>query len=210
MTLKPSEPLESSPKVFTHFHAFAILLAIIAVFVGLYWIMPSKPIRPDPTMQEGVGSTLPFLELQPLTGDPSAVALKDLKGRVTLLNFWGTWCPPCRAELPHLVELRQRFAGQKAFQLLAVSCPSVGDDDAASLKEETAAFLKRMKLDLPTFHDPDQTTLDKISPVIAFDGFPTTLLLDRHGVIRAVWVGYWSGIEAEMERHVGMVLDEKR
>ena len=108
--------------------------------------MPTEKIVPGAKLHAGVGKPLTYLKLSPLTGHPPPLALKDLIGRVTLLNFWGTWCPPCREELPHMAELRRRFAGEEAFQLLAVSFPPIGPpDDVQSLREETAALLERLK-----------------------------------------------------------------
>ena len=151
-----------------------------------------------------------YFRLLPLTGDSRPVSLDNLKGRVVLLNFWGTWCPPCRRELPRMAELRKRYAGQKAFLLLAVSCPPAGwVDDVESLREETAGLLEQLDLDLPTYYDPYFTIQNDLSVLIDFRYFPTTLLLGRGGVIRAVWVGYRPGLETEMERYIGMVLDRE-
>ena len=134
--------------------------------------------------------------------------MADLQDHVVLLNFWGTWCRPCRDELPHIAELRQRFAGQEAFRLVAISYPPLGQgDDLQSLREETAALLKRLNLDLPTYWDPDnetRTAVDQLIPdavheISGVSLFPLTVLLDRQGVIRAVWVGYRPGVETEIE-----------
>ncbi len=189
-------------------------VAVVAVVVVVYWVavgwLMQAPNLPKPEKQSGVGQALPLLELRPLTGDPPPVSLADLQNHVTLLNFWGTWCPPCRNELPHIAELRQRFAGRAAFRLLAVSCPPGGQgDDVQSLQEDTASLLKRFKLDLPTYYDPGDATQNALGRIIDWEGFPTTLLLDRRGVIRAVWVGYRPGVETEMERYVSTLLDEE-
>ncbi len=189
--------------------AVAIVVLVAAGYwAAVTWLMP-PPNLPKPETHGGVGQMLPFLELQPLTGDVSAVSLADIRDHVTLLNFWGTWCPPCRSELPHIAELRQRFAGRAAFRLLAVSCPPGGQaDDVQSLEEGTAALLKRLGLDLPTYSDPDDATQSALGQLIDLQGYPTTVLLDRLGVIRAVWVGYRPGVETEMERYISMLLDE--
>ncbi len=192
----------------------AIIPTIILVVAAVFYLMirSYQGIAPDPTAHAGVGESLVFLELDPLTGNPSPVSLENLQGRVTLLNFWGWWCPPCRAELPHLTQIRQRFAGHPAFQLLAVSCPAGGQtqDDTQSLREETAKLLKRLQLDLPTYFDPDSATLGMLRDRIQFEGFPTTLLLNRRGEIRAIWVGYRPGVEIEMEQHIDAILNEER
>ena len=144
-----------------------------------------------------------------MTGDAPPISLADVPNHVTLLNFWGTWCPPCRNELPHMAELRQRFAGREAFRLLAVSCPPGGQaEDVQSLQEDTASLLKRLGLDLPTYYDPGDATQTALGSVINLEGYPTTVLLDRHGVIRAVWAGFRPGVETEMERFISTLLDE--
>ena len=169
-----------------------------------------RRIAPNPVTHAGVGEPLRYLELLPLTGGQPRVGRQDLLGHVTLLNFWGTWCPPCRAELPHLAELRQRYAGREAFRLLAVSCPAAGEpDDVQSLRENTEALLKRLRLDLPTYYDPQLETRASVDrPTREDDYYPLSLLLDRKGVIRAVWSSYRPGVETEMERFIDMLLEE--
>ncbi|MEN6450625.1 MAG: TlpA disulfide reductase family protein [Thermoguttaceae bacterium] len=189
----------------------ALTVLIIAILGGLVWfyhLLTSTERLPKATERPGVGRRLADLSLLPLTGDSSEVSLRDIKGKVVLLNFWGTWCPPCRKELPHMAELRKRFEAQTAFQLLAVSCPGDGDDDVQSLRENTEALLKRLAIELPTYRDPNSITLSAVDAAIGFQAYPTTLLLDRSGVIRAIWVGYRPGVETEMEQEIGKLLDE--
>ena len=109
-----------------------------------------------------------------------------------------------------MAELRQRFAGQPTFRLLAVSYPPLGQpDDLQSLRNETADLLKKLDVDLPTYCDPGNATLTAVDETIALEGYPTTLLLDRRGVVRAVWAGYRPGVETEMERFIDEILSEK-
>ena len=188
--------------------AVVIFIAVVAWLVIAPMLTPPPP--PNPTLHSAVGQRLTYLELRPLTGDGPPVSLADLQDHVTLLNFWGTWCPPCRDELPHLAELQQRFAGQEAFRLLAVSCPAGGQaGDVKSLQEETAALLKSLDLDMPTYDDHDGGTEYALSKIMPLEGFPTTLLLDRQCAIRAVWIGYRPGAETEMERYITKLLDEE-
>jgi thiol-disulfide isomerase/thioredoxin len=210
---RPNEP--KVPRTENPLKPLLLPVAVVVVVAVLYWLVVALGMRPSamprPEVHAGVGQALSYLELRPLTGDGSPISLGDLQNHVTLLNFWGTWCPPCREELPHIAELRQRFAGQEAFRLLAVSCPAGGQgNDVQSLQEETAALLKRLNLNVPTYYDPDDATQSSVDKLITFEGYPTTVLLDRRGVIRAVWVGYRRGMETEMERHIGMVLEEGR
>ena len=208
---KHTEPSKSPPWIVMHLRLVIIWLALLAGLLAVVWIVSLQRIVPNPEVHDGVGDTLSFLELLPLTGGQPPVERKDLRGHVTLLNFWGTWCPPCRAELPHMAELRERYAGRKTFRLLAVSCPEAdGPDDAQSLQEDTKSLLKRLHLDLPTYYDrklETRTAIDRLTH--DNDYYPLTVLLDRGGVIRAVWVGYRPGAETEMERYIDRVLEEE-
>ena len=105
-----------------------------------------------------VGRRLPRLVLLPLTGDGKPVSLADLDGRVTLIDFWGTWCPPCAEELPRIATLAAKFATRSDFRVLAVSCGDGGAENFREIKEATETFLQAYKLDLPTYQDPGGVT----------------------------------------------------
>jgi thiol-disulfide isomerase/thioredoxin len=158
-----------------------------------------------------IGRTLPYLQLEPLTGDSRSVSLGDLQNRVTLVNFWGTWCPPCRREFPHIVELAAKFGGQNDFQLYAVSCGEGADEDLDALRGETRSFLEDAKTTLPTYADQSFATRKALMLVLESDGFayPTTMIVDRQGTIRGLWIGYARGSEQAMERLVDQLLEER-
>ena len=214
-TDQPRRPRSMTSRVMLVLVILVILLPVIDIIgVGISLLMPALHVvqrsLQRPETHFGVGQKLAFLELEPLTGDPPRLSLSDLQNHVVLLNLWGTWCPPCREELPHMAELRQRFAGQPTFRLLAVSYPPSGQlDDVQSLRENTEELLRRLDLDLPTYNDPGSATLSAVDQIIGFDGYPTSVLLDRHGAIRAVWAGYRPGVETEMERLIDEILSEK-
>lgn len=194
-----------------HFrNTIRIVVLCMAAVLG-YWLLRLPPQTVvNPELQQGVGQSFSFLELQPLTGQSRHISLDSLRGHVTLLNFWGTWCGPCRKEIPHLAALQERYVGQKEFRLLAVSYPAGGRVvDFVSLRDETSALLDRLKIDMPTYFDPNARTLGVVGQLTKSPGFPTTLLLDRRGVIRAVWIGYRPGVETEMEQWIADLLDEK-
>lgn len=149
------------------------------------------------------------LSLRPLTFAGDEVTLDDLRGEVVVLNFWGTWCPPCKEELPHIVELAGRYQQNSRCRVLAVSCGSAGldpDSSLAELKLDTKQLLKARRLDLPVYADPNGVTRSAVKDAVGFSGYPTTLLLDGRGVIRQVWSGYSPGLEAEIARMVDELL----
>jgi thiol-disulfide isomerase/thioredoxin len=187
---------------------FWIALAILAAVFCLY--VAFKPWRPtmSATKHPAVGRQLPALELQPLTAGATAVTLTELRGKVVLLNFWGTCCPPCRAEFPHLVALSRELKSYSNFRLLPVSCGEERDDTLDELAQDTKQFLAAQKAELDCY--ADQNAFTRRSVVMAIDerGFvyPTTLALDQTGVIRGVWQGYAPGAELEMKQIVDELL----
>jgi thiol-disulfide isomerase/thioredoxin len=118
-------------------------------------------------------------------------------GRVTLLNFWGTWCPPCRRELPGLARIAARLSDEARFQLVAVSCGAGGPDDLEEITADTTRFLSRERIAIEPWCDPR-----------GIEAFPTTYLIGADGCIRRVWMGYRSRDEADISAAVVEVLKE--
>jgi peroxiredoxin len=97
--------------------------------------------------------------------------LKDLKGKVVLLNFWATWCPPCRKEMPDLEALYRRFQAQGLVVL------GVDDEDA----DKVRPFIERQGISYPILLDPGR----KVNESFQIDGIPKTFIYDREGKIVA-------------------------
>jgi len=123
-------------------------------------------------------------------------------GKVTLLNFWGTWCPPCRRELPGLARIAGRLEAEPAFQLVAVSCGAGGADDITEITETTLEFLAAQDLAIDPWIDPDGLTRMLFSESYGFTAYPTTYLIGADARIRHVWTGYRSRDEAAVARAV--------
>lgn len=170
--------------------------------------------RPRQTQQGGAvgpgqkGKVLAQLQLQPLTGNGQPKTLADLTGKVVLLNFWGPWCPPCRQEIPHIAAIERKFNGRSAFSLLSVSCgrERTWKENLGKLRNDTNRLLDENNLTLNTYADPSGVSRKAVDKAIGFDGYPTTLVLDRLGQISGVWVGYSPGIEHEIEHRVAELL----
>jgi cytochrome c biogenesis protein CcmG/thiol:disulfide interchange protein DsbE len=141
------------------------LLAVAAV-IGTQLLL-----RPDTTRtQPGVAA--PALALDDLGG--KRVDLGALRGRVVLVNFWATWCPPCRAELPELAELWQEHKGS-CFELLGVAEDSPPADLAAASRA----------IPYPILTDPRGRVAGDWGVV----GFPSTFLVDTKGEVVRVFQG---------------------
>lgn len=193
---------------------FWIVLALVAGALAIkLTLKPPAPVlsRDEGPSHPAIGKRMNSLSLRPLTfaGDP--VTLDDLEGKVVVLNFWGTWCPPCRAELPHVAELEHRYRDNERCRVLAVSCGATGPDPISELPElhrQTQQLLDDTHLDLPAYADPEGRTRRALVQSAKLDGFgyPTTVVFDAQGVIRGLWIGYAPGLEKEIERLVASLL----
>lgn len=185
-------------------------MALVAglCFIYLLW-RPS--IRDDRgKASPAVGRKLMALSLVPLTGDSRPVSLTDLTGKTVLINYWGTWCPPCLVEFPHIVELERKYHDRPGFRLLSVSCGSGPREDLTQLARDTRAHLDRYHAEMPTYADPQgfsRQSLMVTADMSSF-GLPTTVLIDGQGTIRGLWVGYRSGVESEMDELIDELLGE--
>lgn len=121
------------------------------------------------------GNPAPGFTLKDLGG--REVKLADLRGKVVVLNFWATWCPPCREEIPSMMRLNQAMAG-KPFQMLAVSVDEGG-------KGAVEAFFKQSGAMLPALLDTDQA----VSKRYGLTGVPETFVIDKKGVILKKVIG---------------------
>lgn len=184
-----------------------VAVVVLVLVVGMV-LWPLMQQNAQPQRSQAVGRALPRLELVGLTGDADRITLADLAGKVALVNFWGVWCPPCREELPHIAELHQRYAKRSDVSILAVSCPRGLNEDIEQLRRETERHLNVNRIDLPTYADPNQVTRLAFDELERFSGYPTTILIDRGGIVRAVWVGYRPGVEREMQRQIETLLAE--
>lgn len=160
-----------------------------------------------------IGATIDRLPLLSLV-DPSRRPPAFL-GRVTLLNFWGTWCPPCRRELPGLVRLANRLRDEPAFQLVAISCGGRPPEDLAALETATRSFLDAAidaaaRNAIEPWADPDGLVRQIAASRYGFDAFPTTYLVGPDATIRHVWVGYRPGDETEVARALVPLLREAK
>lgn len=116
-----------------------------------------------------IGGPAPDFQLWNLEGQP--VTLSSLQGRVVLLNFWATWCGPCRIEMPAMEQLYRQFP-RKDFEILAISTDAQGSS-------VTRPFRDEMRLSFPILHDSDF----RVGVTYGTRTLPMTFLVNRHGII---------------------------
>ncbi len=142
----------------------SVLLGLVTLFLtGCY-----RGTRPP-----HIGTAAPDFTIQDAD---RKVSLNQLRGKIVVLNFWATWCPPCVDEMPSLVQMQQKMKG-KGVEVLAVS---VDTDQSAYQK-----FLKDYNVNLLTVRDPDQ----KSNNLYGTFKFPETYIIDRQGILRRKFVG---------------------
>jgi thiol-disulfide isomerase/thioredoxin len=134
-----------------------------------------------PVIAAGQSGKTPALALKDLRG--RTVRISDYKGKVVLLNFWATWCPPCRAEMPDLIKWQQQYRG-KGLQVIGITYPPT---ELSAVRR----FIRSIKVNYPVLLGATKTKT-------LFDSgetLPITVVIDREGNIR--------------ERIEGILLDEE-
>ncbi len=204
------EPIAERSRPAGSWILLTILAAVGCIYLALIVGRHALGLFPDegPAGQHpAIGQRLRYLKLQPLTGESSEVTLDDLRGQTVLLNFWGTWCPPCRREFPHLAALAETLKSEPGFRLLAVSCGGGPDEQIDELRSETQAYLDHEHSRLPTYADEGYQTRRSVAMSLQDNfAYPTTVLLDGDARIRGVWVGYDEGYTEQMERGLNTLL----
>jgi peroxiredoxin len=157
----------------------AVLIVLIASFIGGYLVMDRNQCSKESTGTKVItsGDRAPEFRLQKLDG--GYVSLADLHGKVVMVHFWATWCPPCVEELPLLDRLRQSPLG-KDLEMLAVN--EDGDGTAALV-----SFVKQNKVSLPVLLDAGS----EVARTYGTFKLPETYIVDRQGVVRAKAIGPW-------------------
>lgn len=150
------------------------LFIIICLFLGISAC--SKAESPKISTVAKEKSPAPEISVTSIV-DGSSLRLSDLKGKVVLLNFWATWCPPCREEIPSMMKLNSFMAG-KPFQMVAVSIDEGG-------KAAVEAYFKESGFSLPTYLDPSAAS----SKAYGITGVPESFIIDKQGVLVKKIVG---------------------
>jgi peroxiredoxin len=153
---------------------FLVLIVLIAaLFVVGYVAKQRKGSGEQKIITKG--DRAPEFRLPALDG--SQVNLADLRGKVVMVHFWATWCPPCVEELPTLAKLSQDLTGTD-FVMLAISVDEGGGPAVTS-------FLQKNRLNVPVLLDPGRS----IAGLYGTFKFPETYIIDRAGIVRSKVIG---------------------
>jgi peroxiredoxin len=127
--------------------------------------------------------------------DGANLRLAEQRGSVVMVNFWATWCGPCRVEMPHLNRLYDKYRSA-GFQLLGVNI----DDDPNAAR----ALATKLGLKFPVLLDTDK----KVVGAYDLSAMPATVLIDRDGLVRHLHRGYREGVEQTYEQQIRELLKE--
>jgi thiol-disulfide isomerase/thioredoxin len=157
------------------------LLFLILTAVGLVGCNQhsASPLQPkDPVIAAGgVGSRLPDFSVKDLQGHSLSSA--DLRGKVVLVDFWATWCQPCKKEMPGYQKLLDRY-GSRGFVVIGFKFDTMRD------MEDPIQFAKGIAVHYPLA----VATEDVKQKFGGIEGLPTTLIYDRQGILRTKVVGF--------------------
>jgi thiol-disulfide isomerase/thioredoxin len=143
------------------------------------------------------GAPLPSVSAPALDDPAHKVSFADAKGSVVYVDFWASWCAPCRQSMPVLQSMQQRY-GARGFRVIGVN----KDVSAA----DAHRFLRTVPVGFTLVQDPG----DALAHAFDVKAMPSGYLADRHGVIRFVHRGFTADSEAALEREILSLLDEAR
>ena len=169
-----------------------VLAAILAMVLTGSTIALGCSARESPARGVEIGNLAPDFQLDDLDGQ--SVALSDFKGKPVLVNFWASWCPPCRSEMPFI---QDTFTDKKwADEGLVVLAIDIGESPSA-----VSEFVKKYGLTFPVLLDITQD----VSLEYYVRGIPTTFFIDREGIIREIRIGAFSSV-TEIERSLKKII----
>jgi cytochrome c biogenesis protein CcmG/thiol:disulfide interchange protein DsbE len=138
-----------------------------------------------------VGNPAPDFRLKAVTGSKEAISLQQLRGQVVLLDFWGTFCQPCKKSFPKLEALNSKYAA-RGLRVIGVS------EDEEDDKDKIAVFADTYGAKFPLVWDGDKAVARQYKP----DTMPTSFIIDKKGFVRFAHVGFHDGEEAEIDEEI--------
>lgn len=165
-----------------------LFLARCAVAFGMAFAVSAAPAA-----LPAIGQAAPDFTLKSTSGQN--LRLRELRGEVVLINFWATWCGPCRQEMPALNKIHEQYR-RAGFTLLGVNI----DDDPAAARD----MARKLGVGFPVLLDTDK----RVSRLYDVDTMPATLIVDRNGKIRYVHRGYRPGLEVTYQNQVRELLKQ--
>jgi cytochrome c biogenesis protein CcmG/thiol:disulfide interchange protein DsbE len=172
---------------------------------------PAKPVvisnsKIDPNRMRMPGTNLPMPPSKPVEqlgwkifDEEKEVKLGDMKGKVVILDFWATYCPPCIKAIPHLRELKAKY-GEQGLEIVGLHVG--GPEDAPRVPD----FIERLKIDYPIATPEDELTYSLLG---TDSRIPQTLIFDRDGKLVKQFVSYDEVIKKQINETVEQTINKK-
>jgi cytochrome c biogenesis protein CcmG/thiol:disulfide interchange protein DsbE len=172
-------------------------LALGAPIAGCGGAAESSSTTADTTPAKGglVGKPAPDFSVGAVANGKGRVALSELRGKVVLVDFWGTYCEPCKKSFPKLQDLNTKYAAS-GLRIVGIS-EDEGDD-----KGSIPTFASTYGAKFPLGWDGDKSIAKSYKP----ETMPSSFIIDKHGVIRYAHVGYHDGEEMQVEKEIKELL----
>jgi peroxiredoxin len=177
-TYRHHQPEKSSPKKWLYLNIGVAITLIAVGFGSLLWMgqqsATSASQQADPLVQASKGMTAPDFAL--FSPEGQEINLSDYEGQVILINWWATWCPPCKAEMPAINAFYESYQAD-GFVVLAVN----SQEGASTVKD----FIQDNGFTFPVLLDSQGQVMDRFH----VRALPTSFIIDRHGVIQHIQTG---------------------
>jgi cytochrome c biogenesis protein CcmG/thiol:disulfide interchange protein DsbE len=143
-----------------------------------------------------IGNPAPDFHAKTVTGSKETVSLKELHGQVVLLDFWGTFCEPCKKSFPKLEELNRKYAGS-GLRVIGIS------EDEEDDRDKIPGFASTYGAKFSLAWDGDKAIARRYKP----ETMPSSFIIDKDGIVRFAHVGFHDGEEIEIEHEVQGLLE---
>jgi len=144
-----------------------------------------------------VGNPAPDFSVKTIAGGKGTLSLASLRGKVVIVDFWGTFCEPCKKSFPKLQDLNARYASA-GLQIVGIS------EDEADDKDKIAGFADTYGSKFALAWDEDKSVARSYKP----QTMPSSFVIDKKGVVRYAHVGYHDGEEVEVEKEIKELLGQ--
>ncbi len=160
--------------------AYGLGILLLALFLYMSVFTTTGDVR------TGISKGSPFPDFKGKTIDGREIDTSSLRGKIVLVNFWATWCPPCRSEMPLFQRVYGKYRDQ-GFEIIGVSTDSS--------VEVVRKFVREYRLTFPIVLDEND-----LSSKLRIGGLPTSFLIDRDGRVLKVRLGEYREIEKDLRK----------